>query len=157
MCRLESMTNMQVYVYSTTGMSTLFHKGLMQLQVSIPTKQKYNGPGRFNQLISVFRKLIGRNVCSWTVRTKACRHMTLNGIVWICMVYSIEFEISTHGSVVYPLTVTVLQVSSQFSGQLSLIHIAVQIRQRVQHHNLRTHPTFFVVIFVPWKNSQNTS
>lgn len=43
----------------------------------------------------------------------------------------------THGPVVYPLTVTVLQASSQLPGQLAFVHVAVQVRQRVQHHDLQ--------------------
>lgn len=35
-----------------------------------------------NQLISVFRHLIGQTVCSWLVRTKPCSHTALWGIVW---------------------------------------------------------------------------
>lgn len=43
----------------------------------------------------------------------------------------------THRTVVDPLAVAVLQASSQFPGQLAFVHIAVEVRQRVQHHNLQ--------------------
>lgn len=42
-----------------------------------------------------------------------------------------------HRAVVDPLAVAVLQASPQFSGQLAFVHIPVEVRQRVQHHNLQ--------------------
>lgn len=47
-----------------------------------------------------------------------------------------EQAAGTHRPVVDPLTVAVIQASSQLSGQLALVHIPVEVRQRVQHHDL---------------------
>ena len=69
------------------GMSRLFHKGPMWLQVFFSTKQQHTRPDSFNQLISVFRKLIGQTVCFWLVGTKTCSHTALCGIVWTCLHY----------------------------------------------------------------------
>lgn len=66
--------------------------------------------------------------------------------VWLCssikntcyiLDIALMWCVLTHGPVVYPLTVTVLQTSSQLPGQLAFVHVAVQVRQRVQHHDLQ--------------------
>ena len=66
------------------GMSKLFHKGPVWLQVFFSTKQPPTRPESFNQLISVLRKLIG---LGWLEQKPAA---TLNprGIVWTCLVYT---------------------------------------------------------------------
>jgi len=38
---------------------------------------------------------------------------------------------NTHCSVMYPLTVAILQGSSQLPGQLTFVNIAMQIRDRI--------------------------
>ena len=58
-------------------MFKLFHKGPTWLQVFFSTKQQHTRPDSFNQLISVFRKLIGQTVCSWRVGTKTCPRLSL--------------------------------------------------------------------------------
>ena len=81
-----------VNIYSTVcmaAMSKRFDKGLTWLQVFFSTKQQHTRPDSFNQLISVFRKLIGQTVCSWLVGTKTCSHTALCRIVWTCLVYGI--------------------------------------------------------------------
>lgn len=45
-----------------------------------------------------------------------------------------------------PLTVTVLQASSQLPRQLTFVHVAVEIRQRVQHHDLTKHSAHHLFI-----------
>ena len=67
------------------AMSKLFHKGPMWLQVFFSTKQQHTRPDSFNQLVSVFRKLIGQTVCSWLVGTKTCSHTALCAIDWTCL------------------------------------------------------------------------
>ena len=63
----------------TPGMFKHFHKGPVWLQVFFSTKQQHTRPESFNQLISVFRKMIGQTVCSWLVGTKTCSH---TGPLW---------------------------------------------------------------------------
>lgn len=64
-----------------------------------------------------------------------CSSIKTPATFWILLV--LMWCVMTHGPVVYPLTVTVLQTSSQLPGQLAFVHVAVQVRQRVQHHDLQ--------------------
>ena len=88
LCPLVSeLVQKRVYWQFTSAMSKLFHRGPMWLQVFFSTKQQHTRPDSFNQLISVFRKLIGQTVCSWLVGTKTCSHTAPCGRVWTCLVY----------------------------------------------------------------------
>lgn len=49
-------------------------------QVFVPTKEQRTKVHSFNQLIWVFRQLIGQNVCTWLFGTKTCSHSALCGI-----------------------------------------------------------------------------
>ena len=54
-------------------MCKLLHKGVMRLHVFIPTNQEHTRLHSFNQLISVFRQLIGLLLIGWNKNLQAHR------------------------------------------------------------------------------------
>ena len=90
------MLNTAKKIYKSKSHCTFIYVGHVQsitqrtewLQIFFPTKQQRTRPDSFNQLISVFRQLISKSVCSWVVGTKTCSHLALCGIVWTCLVYA---------------------------------------------------------------------